>query len=79
MSENISTRKAEPGHGGLGLGVFIAITLMERLGGAVTFDNAPGAGARVSLSLSRKSIEAGPLSGAGQRQDAHRVEANPSP
>jgi two-component system sensor histidine kinase RegB len=57
----ITTRRAEPGHGGLGLGVFIAITLIERLGGSVEFDNAPGGGARVTLTLPRKPLEAGPM------------------
>jgi len=57
----ITTRRAEPGHGGLGLGVFIAITLIERLGGSVEFDNAPGGGARVTLTLPRKPLEAEPM------------------
>lgn len=54
----ITTRRAEPGHGGLGLGVFIAITLIERLGGSVTFDNASAGGALVTLTLPRKPLEA---------------------
>ncbi|XBQ17501.1 MAG: ActS/PrrB/RegB family redox-sensitive histidine kinase [Oceanicaulis sp.] len=57
----VTTRRAEPGHGGLGLGVFIAITLIERVGGTVDLSNAPGAGARVTLSLPRKGLEAPPL------------------
>ncbi|MCR9128903.1 MAG: ActS/PrrB/RegB family redox-sensitive histidine kinase [Alphaproteobacteria bacterium] len=63
----ITTRRAEPGHGGLGLGVFIAITLIERLGGAVDFDNTSAGGARVTLSLPRKTLEAEP------RFDAQRT------
>jgi two-component system sensor histidine kinase RegB len=62
----ITTRRAEPGHGGLGLGVFIAITLIERLGGSVEFDNAPGGGARVTLTLPRKPLESGPMFDAGR-------------
>lgn len=57
----ITTRRAEPGHGGLGLGVFIAITLIERLGGTVTFDNTSAGGALVTLSLPRKPLEAEPM------------------
>lgn len=62
----ITTRRAEPGHGGLGLGVFIAITLIERLGGSVTFDNAAAGGARVTLFLPRKTLEAEPRFDAGR-------------
>ncbi len=57
----ITTRRAEPGHGGLGLGVFIAITLVERLGGAVILDNAPKSGASVTINLPRATLEAGPM------------------
>jgi len=41
--------------GGLGLGVFIATTLIERTGGKVTFRKAPQGGARVELVWSRKN------------------------
>ena len=41
--------------GGLGLGVFIATTLIERTGGKVTFDKAPEGGARIALVWSRKN------------------------
>ena len=41
--------------GGLGLGVFIATTLIERTGGKVTFGKAPQGGARVELVWSRKN------------------------
>ena len=54
----VTTRRAEPGHGGLGLGVFIAITLIERIGGKVDLANAPGGGARVTISLPRRPLEA---------------------
>ncbi|MEQ8434025.1 MAG: ActS/PrrB/RegB family redox-sensitive histidine kinase [Oceanicaulis sp.] len=56
----ITTRRAEPGHGGLGLGVFIAITLTERVGGEVDLSNASGSGARVTITLPRKGLEAEP-------------------
>jgi len=56
----ITTRRAEPGHGGLGLGVFIAITLTERVGGEVELANATGAGARITMTLPRKPLEAEP-------------------
>lgn len=41
--------------GGLGLGVFIATTLIERTGGKVTFGKSPLGGARVELIWSRKN------------------------
>ncbi|PWE18565.1 sensor histidine kinase [Marinicauda salina] len=54
----ISTRPASPGQGGLGLGVFIAQTLVERLGGSVRFENVGrGGGARVVIALPRKPLE----------------------
>lgn len=59
----ITTRtQMEPGHGGLGLGVFIAITLTERVGGSVRFDNASTrGGAVVTMSLPRKAVSAPPF------------------
>ena len=65
----ITTRRAEPGHGGLGLGVFIAITLIERLGGSAAFDNAGSGGARVTLTLPRKPLEAEPIFDARRSDD----------
>ncbi|MCC5981887.1 MAG: ActS/PrrB/RegB family redox-sensitive histidine kinase [Oceanicaulis sp.] len=54
----ITSRKGRTGLGGLGLGVFIAKTLIERVGGEVHFDNAPApGGARVSLSLPRTRVD----------------------
>lgn len=54
----ISSRKGRTGLGGLGLGVFIAKTLIERVGGEVRFDNgASTGGARVSLSLPRTRVD----------------------
>ena len=41
--------------GGLGLGVFIATTLIERTGGKVTFGKSPQGGAQVKLVWSRKN------------------------
>jgi len=59
----VTTRtQMEPGHGGLGLGVFIAITLTERVGGSVRFENdGPRGGARVTMSLPRKAVSAPPF------------------
>ena len=45
------------GHAGLGLGFFIAKTLIERIGGTVTFGNKPGGGAIVRITFPRKSLE----------------------
>lgn len=46
-------------HAGMGLGFFIAKTLLERTGARVTFANRPEGGARVRLVWQRRSIEAG--------------------
>jgi two-component system sensor histidine kinase RegB len=45
------------GHAGLGLGFFIAKTLIERTGGAVTFGNKSGGGAMVRVTFPRRSLE----------------------
>lgn len=55
----ITTRRGREGSGGLGLGVFIAITLTERIGGRVDFVNAsPRGGARVTLNWPREALAA---------------------
>ena len=51
----ISTRQNESGH--MGLGLFIARTLLENTGARLTFGNRPGAGAEVVASWSRSAIE----------------------
>jgi two-component system sensor histidine kinase RegB len=51
-----STTHAE-GHAGLGLGFFIAKTLLERIGAQMTFGNRPGAGAHIRLTIPRESLE----------------------
>ena len=57
--------KRPPGEagGGLGLGLFIAKTLLERSGAAVSFGNAgePGKGAMVKVSWPREAFLASPL------------------
>jgi len=52
----ISTRRNEDGH--MGLGLFIARTLLENTGARLTFANRPGAGAEVTASWSRADVEA---------------------
>lgn len=49
------------GHAGMGLGVFIAKTLLERSGAVVHFENARRGGAVVSARWPRDTIEAVPL------------------
>lgn len=44
--------------GGLGLGIFIAKTLLERTGATLAFENTPAGGARVRIVWPRKAIEA---------------------
>jgi len=46
------------GHLGMGLGFFIAKTLLERSGAKIDFHNAPGGGAVVAARWARSSIEA---------------------
>jgi len=53
-----STLQTRTGHGGMGLGIFIATTLLERSGAAVTFTNAPSGGARASAKWPRSRIDA---------------------
>jgi len=57
----VTTRRAQPGYGGMGLGVFIAITLTERIGGSVDLSNAPEGGARVTLTFPRERLEPAPM------------------
>jgi two-component system sensor histidine kinase RegB len=51
--------------GGLGLGLFIAKTLLERSGGRLTFDNAPGGGARTRIAWSRADLAPASQEGEG--------------
>jgi len=43
--------------GGLGLGIFIAKTLLERTGAAIAFENIKDGGARVTITWSREAVE----------------------
>lgn len=54
--ENSGNAHAD-GHAGLGLGFFIAKTLIERAGGKMSFGNRAGAGAAVRVRLPRRSLE----------------------
>lgn len=51
----ISTRRDQDGH--MGLGLFIARTLLENTGARLKFGNRPGAGAEVVASWSRPALE----------------------
>lgn len=51
----ISTRRDQAGH--MGLGLFIARTLLENSGATLKFSNRPGAGAEVTASWSRSAVE----------------------
>jgi two-component system, sensor histidine kinase RegB len=59
----LSTRRTQPRslqheqRGGLGLGLFIAKTLLERSGATVDARNRPGSGAEIAISWPRKTIE----------------------
>jgi two-component system sensor histidine kinase RegB len=53
----ISGRAGESGH--MGLGIFIAQTLLERTGARLEFDNLPEGGAHVAIYWRRANLEAG--------------------
>lgn len=58
----VTTRSGTPGQGGLGLGVFIAKTMIEKTGGRVAFDNvSPQGGAQVKIVWPRNRVEAAPI------------------
>lgn len=76
FSSDILTRLGQPyvtsrpggessrsGHVGMGLGFFIAKTLLERTGALVDFNNARGGGASISAKWRREAIEAEPAPG----------------
>jgi len=54
--DDVTNAHAE-GHAGMGLGFFIAKTLIERTGGTVTFGNKAGGGALVRVVFPRSSLE----------------------
>ncbi|MDI7862992.1 ActS/PrrB/RegB family redox-sensitive histidine kinase [Rhizobiaceae bacterium n13] len=58
----VTKRQSDERAGGLGLGLFIAKTLLERSGARLTFGNRPGmeAGARVAIEWPRAVMEAHP-------------------
>jgi two-component system sensor histidine kinase RegB len=60
LSRRRSVDEAQSGHGGLGLGVFIARTLLERTGAKVSFTNRifPDHGAVVHIIWPRDRFEA---------------------
>jgi two-component system, sensor histidine kinase RegB len=53
----VTKRAPQAKAGGLGLGLFIAKTLLERSGAELVFENAPGA--RITVTWKRESMEAG--------------------
>ncbi|NVJ98776.1 MAG: ActS/PrrB/RegB family redox-sensitive histidine kinase [Alphaproteobacteria bacterium] len=55
----VSTRQPTPGKdGGLGLGLFIAKTLLERSGATITFENNSAGGAQILIEWPRNALEA---------------------
>jgi two-component system sensor histidine kinase RegB len=54
---NLNDTAHAEGHAGLGLGFFIAKTLLERIGARMTFGNQLGSGARIQLIIPRESLE----------------------
>jgi two-component system sensor histidine kinase RegB len=63
----ISLKTLEPGHapsrstkdGGLGLGLFLTHTALSHLGGDISFADAPGGGARVTMQLPLARLQPG--------------------
>ncbi|MCP4327567.1 MAG: ActS/PrrB/RegB family redox-sensitive histidine kinase [Alphaproteobacteria bacterium] len=64
----ISNRAGEDGH--MGLGIFIAVTLLGRTGGIVLCGNRPGGGATVEVRWSRRVLEE--IMALGMERDADR-------
>jgi two-component system sensor histidine kinase RegB len=64
LSRRRSTDELQGEHRGLGLGVFIARTLLERTGAKVSFSNRtfPDHGAVVQIAWPRRRFEAGEMS-----------------
>lgn len=57
----VTTRQPTPGKdGGLGLGLFIAKTLLVRSGATVSFENAPTGGAQILIEWPRSALEDAP-------------------
>lgn len=54
---NLNHTAHAEGHAGLGLGFFIAKTLLERIGARLAFGNQPGSGARIRLMIPRESLD----------------------
>ncbi len=54
-----SSRQGEDGH--MGLGVFIALTMIEQMGGRLTLENRHSGGARVQISYPRNKIDMGEI------------------
>jgi two-component system, sensor histidine kinase RegB len=79
VSSRTAGRDESVGAGGLGLGVFIAKTLLERSGAQVTLGNAapPGQGARIRLSWPRARFAAPPQAPGDRAPPAH-VAARPA-
>src|SRR6266404_5080630 len=77
LSRRRGTDDATSEHAGLGLGVFIARTLLERTGAKVSFANRtfPDHGAVVQIAWPRQRFEAGEEAGEGAREGT-RVEAS---
>jgi two-component system sensor histidine kinase RegB len=64
----ISGRAGESGH--MGLGIFIAQTLLERSGARLAFDNLPEGGGHVAIQWDRAKLEAGPRPAVEEREFA---------
>lgn len=73
-------RRARNEEGGLGLGLFIAKTLLERSGAVVSMSNAewPAVGARIAIAWPRTLFDAPEASGAIRPPTSVEIEAVPS-
>ena len=54
-----SSRQGKDGH--MGLGIFIALTMIEQMGGRLTLENRQSGGARVQISYPRNKIDMGEI------------------
>jgi two-component system sensor histidine kinase RegB len=64
----LSSRSIEGDH--MGLGIFIAETLLERTGGVIAFANRPQGGARVTVTWPRAVIETNPNKQKNRKEDS---------
>jgi two-component system sensor histidine kinase RegB len=72
----LSTRAGNHDH--MGLGIFIAQSLLERSGATLAFDNLIDGGAHVAISWNRANLETAARARAGARGSREGTERQPA-